>query len=453
MIDWLRDVVAFYTVLLLLPAVGAMLALVWRWRLLQRQPPLSDPSSASVRIVILLPALREQPIVGQTLAWFLAMLKSSPDDRAIVITTEKEEYQAKALGTTGATTRYVVQEHLEAPAGQVSGPRISHLHYPGIAGTKATQLNYALAHLSDEAVGVASSACYVGVYDFDSRPDLSTLLEVREATLRGRHPAVLQQVPVPSLNWAERGATLRGAPVVCHGVMHVVRSLGIELLRGLYAEAGVNPARYCMGAGLFVRLDVLRRFGGFPEVNDDIPLGFRYTIHGQSFRPLLRMNEVELPETLRQVVNQHVLILRGVLEFVQEIGRGLKHGGRPSGMVKVAIEGINSTVECLLYPYLIMAYVVALALSGGLRHGPGVVLVGAMGEPYVTATVGIASMLLLARGHRRIRWETACIAFLLAPAYRVWRTLGGWIYLWRALRAKLLGGGVEYSKTERVGGD
>ncbi len=208
-------------------------------------------------ITILLPVLREQKLIAETLGVFADLHYPHSRLHISVITTEKEIAQreqaairlralardiaSRRLSTSQLLERYLgvfaedalrqilihtrsmrdkeaiyqllakkfdqypstidlVKEHVARLNEEVGTPLFSHLHYPGTDGNMGDQIAYAVRQLRTRPsfLTLDSQPAYLAVYNADSRPHLDTLTLV--ATMchnykqqHGSYPPALQQ--------------------------------------------------------------------------------------------------------------------------------------------------------------------------------------------------------------------------------------------------------------------
>ena len=124
-------------------------------------------------IYVLLPALREQKIVNETIDWF-KKIKYKGQIKYIVITTEKEEYENKVNNIKEITTSQLVDKKLA----KIKDERFMHIHYPKPQGNKSSQMNYAVDEILKIEKDIENT--YISVFDFDSKPDVNTFNELNK---------------------------------------------------------------------------------------------------------------------------------------------------------------------------------------------------------------------------------------------------------------------------------
>lgn len=206
-------------------------------------------------ILIVIPCLREQDIILQTLKHFLKLTKNLTNVKILVVTTQKEECERennmylkeqlvkdvkdnielqklinkynmilttseikeilkysnsnnlekiinntiKNHKTTNNLIRdFILQSNLEET--------ILHFHYPNNMGIMADQLNYVLNNFEFEN----EKEYYFSVYNADSIPDKDTINEVLEIINGKNFPKVIQQYSVPISNWDELSGLMKG---------------------------------------------------------------------------------------------------------------------------------------------------------------------------------------------------------------------------------------------------
>lgn len=243
----------------------------------------------SPNFVILLPALREQSILKQTLDHFSGIDYPLDKVAICVITTEKENFQKnhsrKRLKELAERLPKNVEEvdlikngggifplsHItelislinNAPQSQRlrtmedyydqvhTTPQMAasevnnqnsklgksvfhHIHYPEIEGTKASQLNYAIDNLSVYLGELVKEECrtYIGVYDFDCEPDVRILKYIaKEFVDSALPPDMFQQPALPIKNLSLYKGGIIGAVLKGFALRSLQRGLGIEIFK------------------------------------------------------------------------------------------------------------------------------------------------------------------------------------------------------------------------------
>lgn len=313
-------------VLIAFVVLAIILLLIWRTRVacltaMQRiaaSSPAKNSASlpSATHLYLLLPALREQSLVNSTLDHFASLMDDNRHVSAIVVTSELEQ---RSEGC-GATTADLVDDWLT----RHPSVDVQRLHDPRTGGSKATKLNFAASILVDRHRGLDPSRLMFGIYDFDSRPMPGTLQELASLAGRDEFPALAQQVPYPVKSIDQLPPPSAGRVL---GIGHLERALALESERFRQVDEahlhGRTPPflRGCMGAGLFIRADILIRAGGFPSRSDDITLGYRLDLLGVHRQYLVTPNLVEPPPNAALALRQLLRIYRGVYTAVPEARR------------------------------------------------------------------------------------------------------------------------------------
>ncbi len=273
---------------------------------------MSMQNGTNDKVFVLLPAFKEQILVSETLDYFSKM--DTPNCKIIVITSEQEEHENKCRGKKIKTTKECVEEYLN----KNSESNIVHLHGNYVNGTKSTQLNFALEKIKELLPENAYCTSYVGVYDFDSRPNLDVLGDLQKIAYHQKYPEIVQQVPINLKNFTSLTRN-KNHIMMLHCCQSMIRSVGIELASLILHAKGLFVPLYCMGAGMYIRLDALLENGAFPEPVDDLTLGYRLYLKGKRFALLPKYNSVEIPNSVKELVKQDTGIFKGVCSGLLEL--------------------------------------------------------------------------------------------------------------------------------------
>ena len=147
-----------------------------------------------VDIYVLLPALKEQKIVKETIDWF-KNIKYKGNIKYVIVTTEKEENEFKKNNIKSETTNKVVSKYLK----KIKDNRFLHFHYPKTEGNKSSQMNYAILQLKSKNMNLDNT--YISVFDFDSRPEKTTFDELNKVIQNKNKPDMVQQIPLAIKNY------------------------------------------------------------------------------------------------------------------------------------------------------------------------------------------------------------------------------------------------------------
>lgn len=296
-------------------------------------------------ILIVIPCLREQDIIIQTLSYFLGLTKHLDNVKLLIVTTQKEEFEKeinlylkdqlikdvknnmqlqklinkynKILSTNeikeilkysklenieeiinnkiqnSKTTsvlieEFIIQNHLEE--------KVYHFHYPNNEGIMADQLNYVLNNFEfkDE------KNYYFSVYNADSIPNKDTIKEVLTTINENDNPKVIQQYSVPISNWNELSNLMKGFSIY---------QSNFELRYGLINSYFPNKLlyTYVVGHGMYIRVDILKQIGGFENKYwcEDIYMSYVLRNKDISIYPIKTLEIMQSPQYLSILTKQN----------------------------------------------------------------------------------------------------------------------------------------------------
>lgn len=346
-----------------------------RWLL---RAPVAPPAGPLPPFVILLPALREQTLVEETIDHFAGLDYPYELMRIVIIATERERLQQEDfrksllqvsnliraasadadpvdlltghLPKTAVARLLVVRDQLEPSAFETAVAEefdrvgttyqlaleksrsftfVQVVEAPQEWALKAGQLKYALENIDNILCDWPElPRCqYVGVYDFDGRPARNTL---RWAARAAESQAVLLQQPgltVPDRTTSRMGVSFAGLD----GQLHARLALRLELqslLLDRFLARLARPVRatlssgiHAIGNGLFINRAQLASLGGIPEPVDDLALGWRAAATGRRIEPIRSPTFYAAYPNERQAANSRAFICRGYLLALKDTRR------------------------------------------------------------------------------------------------------------------------------------
>ena len=308
-------------------------------------------------ILIVIPCLREQDIIVQTLEHFLDLTYNLDNVKLLVVTTQKEEFEKennvylkeqfikdvkdnaelqklinkynKILSTNeikeilkcsnldnlekiandiiknSRTTKKVIEKfiferHLEE--------KVYHFHYPNNEGIMADQLNYVLNNFEFKNEG----NYYFSVYNADSIPNKGTIEEVLKTIEQNDTPKVKQQYSVPISNWNELSNLMKGFSIY---------QSNFELRYGLINS--YFPSKllytYVVGHGMYIRVDILKQIGGFETKYwcEDIYMSYVLRNKNISIYPIRTLEIMQSPQHLSILTNQNAVWFKTSFECLK----------------------------------------------------------------------------------------------------------------------------------------
>lgn len=364
-------------------------------------------------IVIIIPALREVSLVEDTLDYF-SKLKYSKDKYKIVFVTTAietigkkenrnriEEYYKKinlqnnmeeigeyceglfplsylkevekiigsdksdserirelyALYDSVPSTEAAIEKTIELNKEKYGNYYIVECPITGMEVGKPTQLNYVIEHLSEVIGEYNKDRLLVGVYDFDSRPDLRTLsyiaVKEQENKKQGRKPVdFYQQTQLPYKNIKDIDIISKSKNLMkANIIMYTRRALGIEIFKILryrkHLEHGrfrlLRPIINCLGAGMFVEKETLKEIGGFAEPVEDLVLGYQLNIKNKYVEPIPYINIMQPYLFMKEMINSHSRIFMIGLRLYRE-GKHIEASKGQS-----VIPAVKEFIECMMW--------------------------------------------------------------------------------------------------------
>ena len=308
-------------------------------------------------ILIVIPCLREQDIIIETLEHFLKLTSNLDNVKLLVVTTQKEEFEKeknlylkeqfirdinnnvelqklinkynKILSTNeiqeilkyskskdineivndkiqnSKTTNDLIKDFI---AKNYLEEKLYHFHYPNNEGIMADQLNYVLNNFKfkDE------KNYYFSVYNADSIPNKDTIKEVLETINEKNRPKVIQQYSVPISNWNELSNLMKG---------FAIYQSNFELRYGLINSYFPKKLlyTYVVGHGMYIRVDLLKQLGGFETKYwcEDIYMSYVLRVKDISINPIKTLEFMQSPKYLTILTKQNAVWFRTSFECLK----------------------------------------------------------------------------------------------------------------------------------------
>lgn len=383
-------------------------------------------------IFVLLPALKEQKIVKETIDWFSKM-KYNGKIKYIVITSEKEENEYKEKKIKKRTTNQLVEEYLKMNKYK----KFIHYHYPYVIGNKSSQMNYAIEMIKNKNRN--NNNTYISVFDFDSRPDINTFNDLAFVSSIKNYPNVIQQVPLNIKNYAK---TSQKSILMCiYSLQHLVRSLAIEKTKLLLSSmTKLKISQYMMGACMHIRLDTLLENGCFPIFVDDLTMGYRLSIKGYNFAYLPSSNYSLIPNNIEGYLGSSTLIFKGIITYLSEIKN---ISGHVFGKIKMFFWGTMNLLEFAVVPYMFLIYYINSIIK--LRINYWFIL-----SIIIPVIWSLSSYIYLKTENiKNDNKISSSLAIILSPLWFIFRPLGSIKYLIKEIKSRILKKDIAFSKTER----
>lgn len=353
-------------------------------------------------ILIVIPCLREQDIIIQTLKHFLDLTNNLSNVKILVVTTRKEEFERekniylkgqfikdvknnielqklinkynKILSTNeikeilkysnskdieeiinnkikkSKTTNNLIEEFITQSNLQ---EKVYHFHYPNNEGIMADQLNYVLNNFKfkDE------KNYYFSVYNADSMPNKDTITEVIKTINENDSPKVIQQYSVPMSNWNKLSMLMKG---------FAIYQSNFELRYGLINSYFPNKLlyTYVVGHGMYIRVDILKEIGGFETKYwcEDIYMSYVLRNKKISIYPIKTLEIMQSPQYLSILTKQNAVWFKTSFEclkiFIDVFKQNRKVNSNSIGWL---IQRIRMNITWLCLP-IIFLYTIIISI-------------------------------------------------------------------------------------------
>lgn len=255
--------------------------------------------TSQINFVLLIPVYKEQKNIRKIIEHFIK-LRFSREFKVIFIASNQEQ----CVDENNRTTLDCVNTYLDEYNQKYTDNKFLCITYPYKNDNKARKLNYALEVLGTRQFEMKST--YIGVYDADSRPDLDTLLAIevdaiKEYERSGEYPIAYQQPSYFINNFDDLGLYLKLEALSqtrwCFG--HEIRTQRQSNEKCKYKI----PYAYCVGHGMFIRYDLLDKYG-FSEPIEDVPMGFRLDFMNIPIIPIWLFDYAEVVTSIKKLILQ-----------------------------------------------------------------------------------------------------------------------------------------------------
>ncbi|MFW6025486.1 MAG: glycosyltransferase [Candidatus Woesearchaeota archaeon] len=321
-------------------------------------------------IYILLPVLREQKVIEETINNLLKINYPASNYKIVAITTEKEIFEkesnrnklqniAKKL-SKGCKKNFFIENYLgffpedklrdihnrlnfkkydyvlsevkkeynnfpttiellDAFKKKIDDNRFAVMHYPHTDGVMAHQLNYACERLIENKNNLNN---YICIYNADSKIDKNTLLEAGKLIKKKKEKKfVIQQSAIFLNNYKRLKNGMNKFFVYAAGLFQSYWTFSVEIPKILRQKNSIKNKNvklaHCVGHGLFIKLGLLKELGFFPikTFNEDLAFGFILSANRIPIYPLKSLEIADTPETLSSLINQKKVWFYSYLEY------------------------------------------------------------------------------------------------------------------------------------------
>lgn len=392
----------------------------------------SQKIEKNANAVILIPVLREQSVIKNTIEHFLTMKVDGINLYLIIAGTNREETVDKA-STLEVVDAWIKDYKNKLPANF----HVDYCEASDEGGDRATQLNYAVNYVKKNKE--ISKLDFIGVYDADSLPSERTLQEVVFLFHEDTNLGACQQ-PVHFALAANKMAIAKENPILIANALYQSMWTAISELpmwikysKKDFEKLGKRHL-YLIGHGEFLRENIYSDFH-FPEyeVTDGIQLGYRLGMSNIKVRPLHEFCNDDVPHKVSALIKQHKRWFGGCMNFKAAYKWAKGHYGT-NAFLQV-IDGMWSQMR---WAWTVWIYMFMLILSFLNDTHLFLVLLG-MGGIYCYLIPVIAHFIMKAKIQVRF------IDWLCLPVAIGIKSLGPNLYI----LGKLFGRKIKYEKVER----
>lgn len=297
----------------------------------------------SCKILIIIPCLREQNIIKETIDYFLNLINDKDNIELIIVTTEKEKYeQLLDKQKRNKTTLDVVNEYIS----ENKINKVKLFHYPHKDGIMADQLNYVMKKYKK----YNSKKTYFCVYNADSRPNSDTINSVLNIIKNQDYPEIIQQYSYAFSNLGNLSFIMKG---------FALYQSNFEIKYGLINSLTFSNLlyTYVVGHGLYIRLDILKKIGGFDNKFwcEDIYMSSIIRNRNIKITPVLSLENMETPKNISILIKQNANWYKTSNQWIKMIKSNLKKDKKISNSCKNWLfQRVRMNLSWLLLPFFII---------------------------------------------------------------------------------------------------
>lgn len=302
--------------------------------------------------IIVIPVLREQKVIRETVNHFLNA--DYPKDKLtlLVVTTEREFVQSSQNETRSETTMVVV-DRLKSEVNEKYGQEIiQSIHYSDAQGKMVDQLNYAFDYIL-EFFSFDRKNLFVAIYNADSKPNKQTFSAISKFSNQS-NGRVFQQSALFFDNWHQiensRGFFERKY-LQANAVLQSRWTLAHEIPRFFRQSYFLKRWKrrmflsHCVGHGLFLRGDLIKEIRKMPTgtVTEDLFFGYVLSLLSEPIQSVPVMEMAETPSAFSEALKQKYVWFFGPLDhFHYDRYFSLHYPSSANGLLRkwFAIQGI-----------------------------------------------------------------------------------------------------------------
>lgn len=251
------------------------------------------------------------------------MLKRESLNLKIAVITTQRELTERKDNKNKENTIDIVKKLVPLLNQRLSKKLFFHFHYPFLQGGKSDQLNFALKNLElQNPLIFKNSTTYIGLYDADSISGLNVLQILAEDAVKHDFPLVYQQPVIYLKNYNSLPYSLNGCLMKGFALLQTRYSLGYEIPIFLNSKRNIRrkigKMAYCLGHGLFVRADFLKKLNFFPSPIEDTRFGHILSYLKYEIRLLPSLAVTEVAQKFTWLLRQSSVWFTGESYFLKD---------------------------------------------------------------------------------------------------------------------------------------
>lgn len=449
------------------------------------------------KLLIMIPALREQSIIEKTLSHFSQFQIQNIDIHLAIVGTYKEvlskrerrkeiesSYKQYKESTTKSimdqilrglfcddlfemlwnerdniglekfkeiydnqpSTREVVEEWIKNK--KDTPMKFYYLESPNSTGDRATQLNYGLKYFTNN---IEENIDVVGVYDADSLPEKNTFYEVIKEICTNKAAACQQ--PLHFIDKANDLVLNKKNPILVASALYqttwsMIKELPNLLMYSKHCEKHPNKFYkrnlYLNGHGEFFSKDLLCKIGGFPEgiITDGVQIGYRLAMINAPIKPISSFCSDDLPISIKEIITQHIRWYGGCMELKSSYDWSKKYAGQAPW--RQLLDGYHLQLAWAFAPLVVIITFISILVL------PDILVKKILLSSLITSVV-VYNFLLPRIAHKiiGINLKVRLIDWLCLPIAILLKSIGPNIYFLKRIVSYLKRTPIKYKKVER----
>lgn len=319
---------------------------------------------------------------------------------------------------------------------------------PNIEGDRASQLNYGVKNYLTSQ----SSYDILGVYDADSLPEKNVLCEISVA-FDDKEIHACQQ-PLHFIDFYNENNKRGNSSLLSASSLYQTNWSLIKELPNLIKYSKYNRREkpylrnlYLNGHGEFFRVDVIKKFNGFPTevITDGVQIGYRLSMCNFNIKPIKSWCSDDMPTSNKQMITQHSRWYGGcnriydAYKWSKSFNSSLKNNS-----LAQYIDGVHMQ---FLWAFAPIVTLIGFLLSFNIENKYfkysiiSLYLLSLLTYNYIVPLVGLKTVF------KDIKYDIKVV--LLLPIAPILKCIGPQLYFLQIFKKKIFKKDIIFSKVER----